>query len=123
VRRRNQSNNSGKEQTDADRGRYRRRQVDYSKNRITEATLGLLLQLAASCSVVQRREAMFSGAKINTKSAAPCCMSRYARRAAPASSWTASMSRRTCTGCWTRWRISRRDCAAARSPASAFAMW
>ena len=40
--------------------------LDYSKNRVTEATLGLLLQLAEARGVAQRREAMFSGEKINT---------------------------------------------------------
>jgi glucose-6-phosphate isomerase len=40
--------------------------LDYSKNLITEATLGLLLQLADLRGVAQRREAMFSGAEINT---------------------------------------------------------
>jgi glucose-6-phosphate isomerase len=40
--------------------------LDYSKNLITEETLGLLLQLAESRGVAQRREAMFSGAEINT---------------------------------------------------------
>ena len=40
--------------------------LDYSKNRITETTLGLLLRLAESRGVAQRREAMFSGARVNT---------------------------------------------------------
>jgi glucose-6-phosphate isomerase len=40
--------------------------LDYSKNRITEETLRLLLQLAAQCGLRDRIEAMFGGEKINT---------------------------------------------------------
>ena len=40
--------------------------VDYSKNRITEETLHLLLQLAEERGVTKRRDAMFAGEKINT---------------------------------------------------------
>ena len=39
--------------------------LDYSKNRITEETLRLLLQLAAECGLRERIEAMFGGQKIN----------------------------------------------------------
>src|SRR5262245_12064574 len=39
--------------------------LDYSKNRVTEATLKLLLQLAEECDLRQRIEAMFRGEKIN----------------------------------------------------------
>ncbi len=39
--------------------------LDYSKNRITGETLGLLLQLAEESGLRQRIEAMFSGEKIN----------------------------------------------------------
>ena len=38
---------------------------DYSKNRITETTLKLLLQLAAECNLRERIDAMFRGEKIN----------------------------------------------------------
>ena len=38
---------------------------DYSKNRITEKTLALLLDLAVQSGLAQKIEAMFSGAKIN----------------------------------------------------------
>jgi len=38
---------------------------DYSKNRITDETLGLLQALAVACSVRERTDAMFSGEKIN----------------------------------------------------------
>ncbi|GAA5183846.1 glucose-6-phosphate isomerase [Niveibacterium umoris] len=40
-------------------------QLDYSKNRINDETLELLLQLASETGVAARRDAMFSGAKIN----------------------------------------------------------
>jgi glucose-6-phosphate isomerase len=40
--------------------------VDYSKNRITDETLRLLLRLAEERGVMKRRDAMFAGDKINT---------------------------------------------------------
>jgi glucose-6-phosphate isomerase len=39
--------------------------LDYSKNRITDETLRLLLQLAEERGVAQRRDAMFAGERIN----------------------------------------------------------
>ncbi|MBW0000008.1 MAG: glucose-6-phosphate isomerase [Verrucomicrobia bacterium] len=39
--------------------------LDYSKNRITDETLGLLLQLAEECGLRARIDAMFRGEKIN----------------------------------------------------------
>ena len=39
--------------------------VDYSKHRVTQVTLGLLLRLAEECGLPQRIDAMFSGQKIN----------------------------------------------------------
>jgi glucose-6-phosphate isomerase len=39
--------------------------LDYSKNRVTEETLGLLRQLADECGVADRRDAMFRGEHIN----------------------------------------------------------
>ncbi|GAB2907996.1 glucose-6-phosphate isomerase [Paralcaligenes ginsengisoli] len=39
--------------------------LDYSKNRITAETIGLLLQLAEECKLGERIEAMFTGQKIN----------------------------------------------------------
>jgi len=39
--------------------------IDYSKNRITDETLRLLLQLAEERGVAKRRDAMFAGDKIN----------------------------------------------------------
>jgi glucose-6-phosphate isomerase len=40
--------------------------LDYSKNRITDETVRLLLQLAEERGVTKRRDAMFAGEKINT---------------------------------------------------------
>jgi glucose-6-phosphate isomerase len=39
--------------------------LDYSKNRVTDETIGLLLRLADECSLAERIDAMFSGARIN----------------------------------------------------------
>jgi glucose-6-phosphate isomerase len=40
--------------------------LDYSKNRITDETIRLLVELADACSLRERINAMFSGEKINT---------------------------------------------------------
>jgi len=39
--------------------------LDYSKNRITDETMQLLLKLAAASEITQRRDAMFSGQHVN----------------------------------------------------------
>ena len=39
--------------------------LDYSKNRITDETLKLLIRLAKACGVERKRDAMFQGKKIN----------------------------------------------------------
>ncbi len=39
--------------------------LDYSKNRVTAETIGLLLNLAVECGLRQHLEAMFPGRKIN----------------------------------------------------------
>ena len=39
--------------------------LDYSKNRITDETVGLLLQLAEESGLEEHRDAMFAGARIN----------------------------------------------------------
>ena len=39
--------------------------LDYSKNRVTDETIGLLVALAAECGLAERREAMFRGEHIN----------------------------------------------------------
>ncbi|MHD0283371.1 glucose-6-phosphate isomerase [Rhodococcus aetherivorans] len=40
--------------------------IDYSKHRITDTTVGLLLELARACGLEARRDAMFAGDRINT---------------------------------------------------------
>jgi glucose-6-phosphate isomerase len=45
--------------------------LDYSKNRINDQTLALLLQLASECGLQERIEAMFSGEKINVTEQRP----------------------------------------------------
>ena len=39
--------------------------LDYSKNRVTDETIALLLRLAEECGLAERIDAMFSGEKIN----------------------------------------------------------
>lgn len=39
--------------------------MDYSKNRVNDEALGLLLQLADECGLAEKRDAMFTGQKIN----------------------------------------------------------
>jgi glucose-6-phosphate isomerase len=39
--------------------------LDYSKHRVTDETIGLLVQLAGESGVAERREAMFAGERIN----------------------------------------------------------
>ena len=55
-----------------DPGRFKRFAIefediifDYSKNRVTEETLSLLVELAGECGLVEAVEQMFTGAKIN----------------------------------------------------------
>src|ERR1700733_1825089 len=45
--------------------------LDYSKNRIDDETIALLMQLARECSVNKAVEAMFSGEKINATEGRP----------------------------------------------------
>src|ERR1700712_5079220 len=45
--------------------------VDYSKNRIDDETVALLIQLAKECRVKDAAEAMFSGEKINVTEGRP----------------------------------------------------
>ena len=64
--------------------------LDYSKNRITDETLRLLLELAEARGVTQRRNAMFAGDKINVTE----------KRAVLHVALRAPRGR--CTRCWTR---------------------
>jgi glucose-6-phosphate isomerase len=45
--------------------------LDYSKHRVTDETLGLLLRLAEDCRLAERIEAMFGGQKINVTEQRP----------------------------------------------------
>jgi glucose-6-phosphate isomerase len=45
--------------------------LDYSKNRVTDETLRLLVALAEECGVPERREAMFGGERINVSEERP----------------------------------------------------
>ena len=64
--------------------------LDYSKNRITDETLKLLLQLAGECGLRQRIDAMYRGDKINlTENRAALHVALRAPRSAfPLSRWT-----------------------------------
>jgi len=85
--------------------------LDYSKNRITDETLGLLLELANESGLAGRIAAMFRGDKINITE----------KRAV-----LHTALRPACTQYWTRWPRSPTRCAAASgggTPASAYATW
>ena len=56
-------------------------QLDYSKNRITDETIGLLAQLARESGLAERREAMFKGERINVTEDRRCSTSLCACRA------------------------------------------
>ena len=55
--------------------------LDYSKNRVTDETIRLLLQLAAECDLRGKIDAMFRGDKINITENAPSSTRRCAPRA------------------------------------------
>jgi Phosphoglucose isomerase len=96
---------------------------DYSKNRITDETMGLLLQLAQESGLRDRIDAMFRGDKINTSEKR--AVLHVALRAALPSFTTAKMWCPRSTPCSTKWRIFPSGCAAAPgrdTPASASAM-
>src|SRR5262249_58230595 len=46
--------------------------LDYSKNRITDETKDLLLQLAAECGLRERIDSMFHGEKVNVTENRAC---------------------------------------------------
>lgn len=58
--------------------------LDYSKNRVTDETMALLLQLADECGLNKRIDAMFSGDKINTSEQRAVL---HVALRAPASEW------------------------------------
>ena len=81
--------------------------LDYSKNRVTDETLRLLLALAEECGLRARIEAMFRGDKINiTENRAVLHTALRAPRAAriivDGLMWC-----RMCMRCWTHARVCR----------------
>lgn len=107
-----------------DRGRGERLTVegaglylDYSKNRITDETLRLLMQLAQERGVSERRDAMFRGDKVNvTEQRAVLHVALRAPRTSE--SWsTAATSCPMSIRCWTPCRTSLRAFARARGSA------
>ena len=98
--------------------------LDYSKNRITDETLKLLLQLAEESGLRARIDAMFRGEKINiTENRAVLHVALRAPKALPSSLMARTWCPRS-TPCSTRWRTSATASGAApgrATPASAFA--
>ena len=98
--------------------------LDYSKNRITDETLKLLLGLAEESGLQPRMEAMFRGEKINStekRAVSACGLARAQKR--PPSLLTAKTWCRKCMPCSTGWRSSQTACGVASGkgiPASAF---
>ena len=62
--------------------------LDYSKHRITDETLRLLLALAEAVNLRGRIDAMFRGDKINSRKTGRCSTSPCARPPVSPSSWT-----------------------------------
>ena len=91
---------------------------DYSKNRITDETLKLLLQLAEESGLRARIDAMFRGEKINvTEKRAVLHVALRAPKGKP-SSWTARTWCPRCMPSSTRWPTSPAGCAAASGRAT-----
>ena len=89
--------------------------LDYSKNRITDETLRLLVSLAEACGLRERIDAMFRGEQDQHDGrarGAPRRASGAARRVDHAS--TARTSCRTCTRCSIGWRRSPTGCGIGR---------
>ena len=75
--------------------------LDYSKHRITDDTLRLLLQLAEESGLRAHIDAMFRGRRSTSRKTAPSCTWPCVRRAAPPSSSTARTWCRRSTPCST----------------------
>ena len=79
--------------------------LDYSKNRVTNETLKLLLQLAEEVGL--RADRRHVPGRENQSHGKPRVLHvAFGRREMRRSSWTAKMWRPRSTPCWTRWRIS-----------------
>ena len=81
--------------------------LDYSKNRVTDETMALLVQLAQECGVEQRRDAMFRGDKINVSEHRSVLHVALRMPEGTRWWWTAWTWSPRCTRCWTGWRTSR----------------
>ena len=78
--------------------------LDYSKNRVTEETLKLLIAARRGVRPARARSKRCSAATRSTsRRTAPCCMSRCAHRRTSRSSSMAKTWCRTSTPCSTRW--------------------
>ena len=75
--------------------------LDYSKNRVTDDTMRLLLDLARECRVEERRDEMFAGAEINVSEHRSVLHVALRMPATPPSSSTASTWWPRSTPCWT----------------------
>ena len=92
--------------------------LDYSKNRVTDETLKLLLQLAEESGLRARIDAMFSGEKINiTEKRAVLHVALRAPKD-PRSSWTEKTSCLKSMPCSTGWLIFPIGCAVASGKAT-----
>lgn len=98
--------------------------LDYSKNRITDETVTLLLKLAEECGLRSKIDAMFSGQKINiTENRAVLHVALRAPRGPPSLS-TAKTSFPPCTRCsikWPRFRTNSARASGTATPVNAFA--
>ena len=87
--------------------------LDFSKNRITDETVRLFVQLARERGVAQRRDAMFHGEKINvTEKRAVLHVALRAPKGASIVVDGANVVPRSMPS-WSRWPISRTASAAA----------
>ncbi len=92
--------------------------LDYSKQRITDETLALLLQLAKESDLTARINAMFHGEKINvTEKRAVLHVALRLPKGNP-SSWTAKTWFPKCMPCSTKWPTSQTECAGASGKAT-----
>jgi glucose-6-phosphate isomerase len=91
--------------------------LDYSKNRIIDQTLVLLLQLAAESGLRERIDAMFSGEKINVSEQR--AVLHVALRAPPSASIFVDSNNvvSECMPTWTKWPTSPIASAAASGKA------
>src|SRR5271156_5565153 len=99
--------------------------LDYSKNRITEETLKLLIQLAEESHLQKRTEPIFRGKRITPRETRRFCTPLCGLPETPPSWWMARTWYPRCMPCSTAWRTSPIECGVASgkaTPASGFAM-